>query len=135
MRIPRVRFTVRRMIVAVAVTAIIALFLARSWERRSRLNDLAIARHVAALERFRVDDAAWNSGEITWGEIRTSLLALMEAERDLWGARVAARNHLARLRAYQAAVTNKPGLCYDPRFSTLVKSSVAEAEYWVAREE
>jgi hypothetical protein len=135
MPVPRVRFTVRRLMVAVVVIAILSLLAVRSWERRRRLHELALARHVEALGFFTHDDASFHNGELGFHELRYSLLALMDAERDLWGAKVAAGNHLVRLKAYRADVKSNPRLCYDSSFLLELKTSLAEAEYWAAREE
>jgi hypothetical protein len=98
MRMPRGRFTIRRLMIAVVVVAIVILLGAKSRERHRRLYGLALARHVEAINYFKHDDSLFKSGEVSLDQLRPSLLALMEAERDIWGGKVAAANHLARLK-------------------------------------
>jgi hypothetical protein len=138
MRPGRFRFTIRGIMLAVAIGTIVSVAAARSWDRSRRLHALAVARHDAALEFYKGTEALFPS-EITFTDLYFASRKLMEAESDLWSPAIAARNHLGRWKKLEQtmdrAKAEHPGACWSLVNLEEFEMYVKEAEYWAARDQ
>jgi hypothetical protein len=125
MRLPRVRVTVLRTMVAVAVLAAVIVAL----ERRHRLHTAAQARFEAALLVYDEAERLFLSGETDHLPVYAQSRMLLEAQRDL-GDASAARDHLTRMRNLQKKAAP---LCNN-HLQHQVALFVLEAEYWAMQE-
>jgi hypothetical protein len=129
MRIHRVRLTLGRLMLAVAVTAVL-IAVSSSMERRRRVHAAAQARYSAALRVYAEAERLFLGGETDHLPVYWQSRMLLEAQRDLGDAAAAARGHLKRMKKLQATL----GPVCNSHAQSEAKLYVVEAEYWVLRE-
>ena len=138
MRRIRFRFTILRMMVALAIGTVLVVSVARAWERSRRLHALALERHAAALKYYKGLERLYPS-EIPLTGLYPASRKLMEAESDLWGRSTAAKAHLGRWQKFEQmtrqAMSEHPTGCYSVDQLNELDFYVKEAEYWAVKEE
>ncbi len=144
MRLPRPRYSIRVMMIAVALSAIAiwsTFFVRAQALRANRLQRLAVARTKAAKARETVAWAFYQNGTILTEPYYQASVQFMESECDEASnsaARVAARiAHLSRMRRLVADQELRSGYSHGINFPDLKAAEyyLAEAEYWLAREQ
>jgi hypothetical protein len=133
MRLPRVRFTVRTLMIVVAAAAILFVWV-RVVERWRQLNKAAQARYAASLQLYQVTEALWRGGEVGVQTLYLHSRMVVEAQRE-WGDPAWASDHLKRMRAIEKVVKASPVTdCPNPQADRFVDFMVKEAEYWALRD-
>jgi hypothetical protein len=125
------------MMLALAITTILAATAARARERSQRLKALAQDRHAAALALY-VEAARLYPGEIDIVDLYANARVLMEAERDLEGPAAAATAHLGRMKNFERQLRlemSKPSRRNYGDMPMKLRLYIKEAEYWAAKEE
>lgn len=134
MQIPRVRFTFRRMMVAVAIAAILILIGLRSLEKKNRLRKLGQARYAAALQVYSNAEKSLLDGEINFHDFMGYAHMLLQAQREL-GNSDAVQAHLSRMRKIEQGFASVTGQgYYDKRTMDELEYAIKEAEYWASTE-
>jgi hypothetical protein len=104
MKLPRVRFTVRRMMVAVAVAAMTLAPVAYLERRRERFTSLA-AFHASQVVGYEIDGSGWRPVFIGRDGRPVSH---QKGERDLWHSRLKQKYEEAALRPWAPVLPDPP---------------------------
>jgi hypothetical protein len=134
MGIPRVRFTVRQMMIGVVILAVILFVGLRVVERQRQLNKAAHARYAASLALYHGTERLFRGGEVGVQQVYDHSRIVLEAQREM-GDSAWASDHLGRMRALAKLLNGLPGdCCCDRPTRNLIDYAVKEAEFWALRD-